>query len=323
MKTNINWYSAETDLGETEGAIALIAAYGWAGYGRFNRLRELIGNAPNCRLDLTRKLTLNTIAGKLGMSPDEFQELIGFLTDPDECGLLIDEGGVIFRNEILDDLRRVMKSRTDEKNRRDSTKQKRGTTNDTNDTTEPPDDEPVKGSDLPPDPAPNPGHAPTEGKRGTTNGGRDPTKPTHDKTGQDTTEHNTTDKTDLRRVCRSVGIDVNGHEAEYAVALEAADVGPQFVAWLAQYARGSPSIAKKTRFVESFLNGRMALKVRAEMIEKYRASKPAKRISSVCPDSGCHGVLRIADGRARCLSCDRWYVLVDGEWIREGALAST
>lgn len=117
LKDNIPWVPHDTDMGEHPKCEALIAAYGFEGYGRFQRLNELIGRADGCRLDLGRKLYFNQVAGKLRMSPDELRVFINFLADPDECGLLRCEGDVLWTDRTQEALEKTRKTREDGRDR--------------------------------------------------------------------------------------------------------------------------------------------------------------------------------------------------------------
>jgi hypothetical protein len=98
-------------MGEHPKCEALIATYGYEGYGRFLRLNELIGRADGCRLDLRRRVFFNQIAGKLRMKPDELREFLAFLADPDECGLVHNDGDILWTDRTHDDLERARATR--------------------------------------------------------------------------------------------------------------------------------------------------------------------------------------------------------------------
>lgn len=121
MKDNIGFYTHDTDMGEHPKSKALIAVYGFEGYGRFLRLNELIGKASGCKLDLSRKLYLNQVAGELKMSPAQLQQFIDFLADPNECGLLQVVDNVLTTDRTQADLQVAMSSRERARRSREGT----------------------------------------------------------------------------------------------------------------------------------------------------------------------------------------------------------
>lgn len=118
MKENLNWFTHEGDLGEQAPSAALIAVCGFEGYGRYNRLRELISRQDGGRLDLTKKVYRYQVAGALHMSGDALDEFLSFLGDPDECGLLVYEDGILSDCGVDDDLSRAYRKREYDKNRK-------------------------------------------------------------------------------------------------------------------------------------------------------------------------------------------------------------
>lgn len=88
LKDNIPWFPHATDTEDDARYEALIATYGFEGYGRYMRLKEILGRTDGCRLDLGKKLYFNQLAGKLRMTPAELAEFLEFLGDPEQCGLV-------------------------------------------------------------------------------------------------------------------------------------------------------------------------------------------------------------------------------------------
>lgn len=111
MKDNIDYFSHDTDAGEHPKIKALLAQFGFEGYGRFWRLNELIGRAPGCKLDLSRKLYFNSVADELRLSPDELKTFVTFLADKDECGLLQLVDNFLVTERTQEDLERAMGAR--------------------------------------------------------------------------------------------------------------------------------------------------------------------------------------------------------------------
>lgn len=111
MKDNIAFFSHYSDAIDNPKNQALIAEYGFEGYGRFWALNEFIGKASNCKLDISKKRNKAAIANKLQLSIQEFDHFIEFLADDEECGLLKIEDGFIWTEQTQEDLGRAMSSR--------------------------------------------------------------------------------------------------------------------------------------------------------------------------------------------------------------------
>jgi hypothetical protein len=118
MKDNLNYFTHDSDAFEHPKHQALIATYGFEGYGRFWVLNEFISKASGCKLDISKKRNRATIANRLNMSIQDFDNFVDFLADDEECGLLCFEDGHIWTDRTQEDLERVMKNREDAASRR-------------------------------------------------------------------------------------------------------------------------------------------------------------------------------------------------------------
>lgn len=128
MKDNLEYFSHDADAMEHPKHQALIAVYGFEGYGRFWALNESISKSSGGMLDLSKKRNKATIANKLQMKLSEFDEFIDFLADDEECGLLKIQDGIVWTDRTQEDLERVMRTRKDSAKRRSPTIQKNNTT---------------------------------------------------------------------------------------------------------------------------------------------------------------------------------------------------
>lgn len=117
MKNNLPYFSHDNDAYSHPKMRALRARFGWEGYGRFWALNELISDAEGCRLDLSRPLYLADSADKIGLSAAEMQDFIRFLADPELCGLIQYENGIITTDRTQEDLERVSRKRVEERER--------------------------------------------------------------------------------------------------------------------------------------------------------------------------------------------------------------
>lgn len=111
MRDGLPWFQHDATLGETAEAEAIIATYGWQGYGRYQRLRELIAGRPGCRLNLSKSLHRAQVARKLDMSPQDLDAFLAFLSDPDRCGAFHYRDCVLSDDHIDADLERARRTR--------------------------------------------------------------------------------------------------------------------------------------------------------------------------------------------------------------------
>lgn len=111
MKNNLPRFSHDNDAWAHPKLGALRARYGWEGYGRFWALNEMIAAAEECRLDLSRPLIRSSTASRLGLSLDEFEAFLAFLSDPDQCGLVNMLDGVLSTDRTQEDYARVKANR--------------------------------------------------------------------------------------------------------------------------------------------------------------------------------------------------------------------
>ncbi len=91
MKNNLLYYQHDADADSHPRFKALRARFGWAGEGRFWAINNRIARSNECRLNLSTALHLAALADELDLSPEELVDLLGFLSDPGKCGLLVKE----------------------------------------------------------------------------------------------------------------------------------------------------------------------------------------------------------------------------------------
>ena len=111
MKENLPYFRHDNDALEDEKCQALLAQYGFAGYGKFWALNESISKATAARLDLSRKVIRAQTAVKLQFTLAEFDAFLSFLSNPDECGLIQYESGIVTTKRTQQDLAAVMENR--------------------------------------------------------------------------------------------------------------------------------------------------------------------------------------------------------------------
>jgi len=86
MKNNIDYYRHEANSHQHPKFKMLRVKYGWEGEGKFWALNNMIAQADNCELDLSKEYVRSTIAYDLGFSLTEFDEFITYLSD--KCRLI-------------------------------------------------------------------------------------------------------------------------------------------------------------------------------------------------------------------------------------------
>jgi len=95
MKEDLPYFSHDNDARNHAKMKALRARFGWTGYGQFWALNEMIAGSAHACLDLSRKVVRAGAACELGMTTDALESFLSFLADPDECGLIDYDEGIV------------------------------------------------------------------------------------------------------------------------------------------------------------------------------------------------------------------------------------
>ena len=95
MKEDLPYFSHDNDARNHPKMKALRARFGWTGYGQFWALNEMIAGSARVCLDLSRKVVRSGAACELGMTTDALESFLDFLADPDECGLIHYNDGIV------------------------------------------------------------------------------------------------------------------------------------------------------------------------------------------------------------------------------------
>lgn len=123
MKNNINYFTHDVHSFEHHKFKTLRIEYWWEGYWKFWALNEMIWEAENCILDLSRKSIKNVAASDLHMKPIELDDFINYLKD--ECELIYEIEEQKYTTERIQDvLNWVMKTRSRAKVRYEKKDQK-------------------------------------------------------------------------------------------------------------------------------------------------------------------------------------------------------
>jgi len=102
---------------------ALIAEFGFEGYGRFWVLCERVAESSNARVDISKKVNKLDLAAELGLDGNGLDKFLAFLADP-EIDLINLEDGVITVDRISERFTEVTKDREDARDRKARKKEK-------------------------------------------------------------------------------------------------------------------------------------------------------------------------------------------------------
>lgn len=102
MKNDLPWFKHYNGARNHPKMKALRGKYGPTGYGRFWMLNEIISDAPEARLDLSRKIYLLSTAQELGLELAEFEDFLTFLSDP-EIDLINYVDGIVTTDQTQED----------------------------------------------------------------------------------------------------------------------------------------------------------------------------------------------------------------------------
>lgn len=109
------YFSHDANARREDKCIALRGVYGWAGYGRFWAIVEILRESQDYRIDITTPFAMAKIADELGLSLDEAKEFVNVLVD--DFHLLYTDGQFLWseslnrRMEVLDKKRKVRAER--------------------------------------------------------------------------------------------------------------------------------------------------------------------------------------------------------------------
>jgi hypothetical protein len=98
---------------------ALIAEFGYEGYGRFWVLNERIAESSGACIDISKKVNKLDIAQELGLNGDGLDKFLAFLSDP-EIDLINIEDNIITTDRISELFEKTMESRETERDRKKS-----------------------------------------------------------------------------------------------------------------------------------------------------------------------------------------------------------
>jgi hypothetical protein len=92
IKEELPYFSHDNNALSHPKMQALLAEYGFDGYGRFWALNEKIAQADEARMDISRKINRLALAQYLSMKVEEMDKFLAFLSDPEVDLINFSEG---------------------------------------------------------------------------------------------------------------------------------------------------------------------------------------------------------------------------------------
>jgi hypothetical protein len=83
MKDNLPYFSHDNNAHRHPKMKALIAEYGYEGYGRFWALNERIAESSGAYIDISKKVNKLALAQEIGLNGDGIDRFLKFLSDPE------------------------------------------------------------------------------------------------------------------------------------------------------------------------------------------------------------------------------------------------
>jgi hypothetical protein len=103
MRDDLPYFSHDNNAQDHPKMQALIAEYGFEGYGRFWALNERIAAASGAAIDISKKVNKMSLARSLGLNETGIDGFLGFLSDPEIDLVNIDEGGILTTDRTQED----------------------------------------------------------------------------------------------------------------------------------------------------------------------------------------------------------------------------
>ena len=110
MKNDLPFFSHDNDARSHPKMRALLAQFGPSGYGQFWILNEMISQAEDARLDLSKRVNKGAAAGEMRMTLDQLDAFLAFLSDP-EIDLVNYKDGILTTDRTQDDYAAVKEKR--------------------------------------------------------------------------------------------------------------------------------------------------------------------------------------------------------------------
>jgi len=123
MKDNLPFFSHDNNARRHPKMKALIAEYGFEGYGRFWALNERIAESSGAFIDISKKVNKLDLASELGLDGKGLDSFLAFLSDP-EIDLINLEDNVITTDRVTELFNKTIENREYERDRKKEKKEK-------------------------------------------------------------------------------------------------------------------------------------------------------------------------------------------------------
>jgi hypothetical protein len=117
MKDSLPYFSHDNDARRHPKMKALIAEYGYEGYGRFWALNERIAESSGAYIDISKKVNKLDLANELGMDGEHLDRFLTFLSDP-EIDLITIADNKITTDRVAALFSQTMENREHERNKK-------------------------------------------------------------------------------------------------------------------------------------------------------------------------------------------------------------
>jgi hypothetical protein len=117
MKDNLPYFSHDNNARNHPKMKALIAEYGYEGYGRFWALNERIAEISGACIDISKKVNRLDLAKELGLDGNGLDKFLDFLSDP-EIDLINIQEGKVTTDRVTELFSKTMKGREKDRDRK-------------------------------------------------------------------------------------------------------------------------------------------------------------------------------------------------------------
>jgi hypothetical protein len=121
VKNNLPYFSHDNNARRHPKMKALIAEFGYEGYGKFWALNEKIAESSGACIDISKKVNKLDLAQELYLNNDGLDKFLAFLSDP-EIDLINMKDNIITTDRISELFEQTMEKRENERNRKTKSK---------------------------------------------------------------------------------------------------------------------------------------------------------------------------------------------------------
>jgi hypothetical protein len=129
MRDDLPYFSHDNNAQDHPKMQALIAEYGFEGYGRFWALNERIAAASEAAIDISKKVNKMSLARSLGLNETGIDQFLTYLSDPEIDLVNISPEGILTTDRTQDDYQITRESREKSRDRMRNKREKDVTPN--------------------------------------------------------------------------------------------------------------------------------------------------------------------------------------------------